>query len=423
LRKRVVITGLGCISPLGNDVTTTWTNVLAGKSGGGRITHYNPSEHKCQIAAEVKDFDPVAIFGTRESRRLDRFTQFALEAAQQAVTHADLQVTDQNRDKIGAVIGTAIGGLGTLSAQFEVFFERGPGRVSPFLVPMMLPDTGPGAVAIHLGLRGPNLAVVTACATGTNSIGEATEVIRRGQADVMLAGGAEAAILPIAVAGMEVMNALTTRNDDPTHASRPFDRQRDGFLMGEGCGVLVLESLAHAQERGARILAEITGYGASNDAYHITAPLENGAGAALCMHQALMNAQIEPGQIDYINAHGTSTYLNDKSETEAIKSVFGKRAYTIPISSTKSMIGHLLGASGAVEAVVCVQALLDKIIPQTINYEFPDPECDLDYVPNTPRPAELTRVMSNSFGFGGHNATIILSRYLEEEAEDLGPSV
>ncbi len=309
MRKRVVITGLGCVSPLGNDVTTTWTNVLAGKSGGGRITHYNPSEHKCQIAAEVKEFDPLAIFGTRESRRLDRFTQFALVAAQQAVTDADLRITDQNRDRIGAVIGTAIGGLGTLSAQFEIFFERGPGRVSPFLVPMMLPDTGPGAVAIHLGLRGPNLAVVTACATGTNAIGEATEVIRRGQADVMLAGGAEAAIVPIAVAGMEVMNALTTRNDDPTHASRPFDLKRDGFLMGEGCGVLVLESLAHAQERGARILAEITGYGASNDAYHITAPLENGAGAALCMRQALLNAQIEPQQIDYINAHGTSTYL------------------------------------------------------------------------------------------------------------------
>jgi 3-oxoacyl-[acyl-carrier-protein] synthase II len=422
VRKRVVITGLGCISPLGNDVATTWANVLAGKSGGGRISHYNPNEHKCRIAAEVKEFDPIAIFGTRESRRLDRFTQFALAASQQAVSDAQLQITDQNRDRIGAVIGTAIGGLGTLSAQFEVFFERGPGRVSPFLVPMMLPDTGPGAVAIHLGLRGPNLAVVTACATGTNAIGEAAEIIRRGQAEVMLAGGAEAAILPIAVAGMEVMNALTTRNDEPARASRPFDRTRDGFLIGEGCGVLVLETLDHALDRKAKILAEITGYGATNDAYHITAPLEDGSGAALCMRQALLSARLEPQNIDYINAHGTSTYLNDKSETEAIKSVFGERAYTVPISSTKSMTGHLLGASGAVEALICVKALLENIIPATINYEFPDPECDLDYVPNTPRPAELQTVMSNSFGFGGHNATIILNRFNDRGPGETRPS-
>ena len=415
--KRVVITGLGCVSPLGNDVDTTWANILAGKSGGGRITHYNPSEHKCQIAAEVKGYDPIANFGYRESRRLDRFTQFALTASQQAVTDAKLEITDQNRDKIGAVIGTAIGGLGTLSAQFEIFFARGPSRVSPFLVPMMLPDTGPGAVAIHLGLRGPNIAVVTACATGTNAIGEAAEVIRRGQAEVMLAGGAEAAILPIAVAGMEVMNALTTRNDAPAQASRPFDLKRDGFLMGEGCGVLVLESLAHALHRKAPILAELIGYGASNDAYHITAPLEDGSGAALCMRQALLNAQLEPQNIDYINAHGTSTYLNDKSETEAIKVVFGDRAYQLPISSTKSMTGHLLGASGAVEALVCVKALQENIIPPTINYEYPDPECDLDYVPNAPRAAPLSTVMSNSFGFGGHNATIIINRYTNDNVE------
>ncbi len=420
MRKRVVITGLGCVTPLGNEVGTTWANILAGKSGGGRISHYDPSEHKCQIAAEVKEFDPVAIFGNRETRRLDRFTQFALASAQQAVADADLNITDQNRNQIGAVIGTAIGGLGTLSAQFEIFRERGPSRVSPFLVPMMLPDTGPGAVAIHLGLRGPNLAVVTACATGTNAIGEAAEIIRRGQADVMLAGGAEAAILPIAVAGMEVMNALTSRNDEPELASRPFDRDRDGFLMGEGCGVMVLESLDHALARNARILAEVSGYGASNDAYHMTAPLEDGSGAAFCMRQALANAAMEPQEIDYINAHGTSTYLNDKSETEAIKSVFGQGAYGIPISSTKSMIGHLLGASGAVEALVCVKALVENMIPPTINYQNPDPDCDLDYVPNTPRPASINTVMSNSFGFGGHNATVILSRYPGEHNGSAG---
>jgi 3-oxoacyl-[acyl-carrier-protein] synthase II len=274
---------------------------------------------------------------------------------------------------------------------------------------MMLPDTSPGAVAIHFGIRGPNFAVVTACATGTNSIGEAAEVIRRGQADVMLAGGSEAAILPISVAGMEVMNALSTRNDEPTRASRPFDRERDGFLMGEGSAVLILESLAHAQARGVKILGEISGYGTSNDAYHITAPLENGAGAASCMKQALGDAQISPLDITYINAHGTSTYLNDRSETQAIKNVFGEAAYKIPISSTKSMTGHLLGASGAVEALCCIKAIQDQVIPPTINYEFPDPDCDLDYVPNVPRQAELNYVMSNSFGFGGHNASIVFN--------------
>ncbi len=409
MRRRVVVTGLGCISPLGNDTETTWKNILAGKSGGGRITHYDPSEHKCQIAAEVKEFDGKALFGAREARRMDRYTQFTMAAAQEAIGSAGLVVDEGNRERIGAVIGTAIGGLGTLSEQFQVLQSRGPSRVSPFLVPMMLPDTSPGAVAINFGLRGPNFAVVTACATGTNSIGEAAEVIRRGQADVMLAGGSEAAILPIAVAGMEVMNALSTRNDDPTRASRPFDRERDGFLMGEGSAVLILEALEYAQGRGAEILGEISGYGTSNDAYHITAPLEDGTGASSCIRQALDDANITPKDITYINAHGTSTYLNDRSETQAIKNVFGEAAYTTPISSTKSMTGHLLGASGAVEALCCIKAIQDQIIPPTINYEFPDPECDLDYVPNSPRKTDLNYVMSNSFGFGGHNASIIFN--------------
>jgi len=309
------------------------------------------------------------------------------------------------------VIGTGIGGLGTLYEQTVTMVERGPNRVSPFLVPMMLADTAPGMVAIHLGVRGPNMAVVTACATGTNCIGEAYKMIQRGQAAAILAGGSEAAIVPISFAGMSVMGALSARNDEPERASRPFDRERDGFVMGEGSAVLVLEDLEYAQQRGAPILAEVLGYGATNDAYHISAPAENGAGAAACMRQALADAGLSLEQIDYINAHGTSTQLNDKSETAAIKTVFGEQAYALPVSSTKSMTGHLLGASGAIEALICIQALRDQILPPTINYETPDPVCDLDYVPNFARKAALERVMSNSFGFGGHNATIILGKY------------
>jgi 3-oxoacyl-[acyl-carrier-protein] synthase II len=314
------------------------------------------------------------------------------------------------------VIGTGIGGIGTLYDQMQVSIERGLLRVSPFLVPMMLPDSSAGMIAIHLGVRGPNMAVVTACASGTNAVGEAAEMVRSSKADVVLAGGSEAAIVPIAMAGMNVMNALSTNNDHPQQASRPFDRERDGFVMGEGAAMIVLESLEHAQKREAHILAEITGYGCTNDAYHISAPAENGAGAAICMRQALADAGFKPKDIDYINAHGTSTPLNDKSETAAIKSVFGEQAWKTPISSTKSMTGHLLGASGALEAMISVMAIDEKIIPPTINYQTPDPECDLDYVPNQARKKELRHVMSNSFGFGGHNATIIISRYKEMAA-------
>lgn len=413
MRKRVVITGMGCISPLGNDAVTVWENVLAGRSGVDLITHYDTSEFKTKFAAEVKDYDGAAIFGSREVRRMDRFAQFAVSAATQAVQDARLEINDGNRDRIGAVVGTGIGGLGTLTEQLKVFSERGPSRVSPFLVPMMLADTAPGLVAIHLGIRGPNMAVITACATGTNVIGEAAAIIRRGSADVILAGGSESAILPISMAALNVMTALSTRNDDPQGASRPFDRDRDGFVMGEGSAVLVLESLENALARGATILAEVTGYGTTNDAYHISAPAENGAGAAACMSLALQDAGMTVSDIDYINAHGTSTPLNDKSETAAIKTVFAEQAYAIPVSSTKSMTGHLLGASGTLEALICTKAMQASMIPPTINYQTPDPECDLDYVPNTPRPASLRNVMSNSFGFGGHNATIILSRYTE----------
>ncbi len=409
MSRRVVITGMGCISPVGNDVETAWKNLVQGVSGVGKITHYDPSEFECQIAAEVKGFDGVAIFGSREARRMDRVTQFALAAADQAIEQSRLELERENRDRIGAVIGTGIGGISTLWEQFKVFQERGPGRVSPFLVPMMLPDTPGGMMAIRFGIRGINLAVVTACASGTNAIGEAMSMIRRGQADVVLAGGCEAAIVPIAMAGLGVMGALTTQNDEPARASRPFDLHRSGFVMGEGAAVLVLESHEHALSRQAPILAELKGYGSSNDAYHISAPAENGAGAALCMRMALADAGLSPEAIDYINAHGTSTVLNDKSETAAIKTVFGEQAYHIPVSSTKSMTGHLLGAAGALEAMVCVKVIQEGILPPTINYETPDPECDLDYVPNTARQKAVRHVMSNSFGFGGHNATIILS--------------
>jgi 3-oxoacyl-[acyl-carrier-protein] synthase II len=413
MRRRVVVSGLGCISPLGNDIQTLWKSISQGISGVGAITHFDASEHKSRIAAEVKNFDAAALFGNREARKMDRYTQFALAAAQQALDQAQLTINDSIRDRIGVVIGTGIGGLHTLIEQYEVFKEKGPNRVSPFLVPMMLPDSAGSMVAIHYGLRGPNLAVITACATGNNAIGEATEMIRRGQADVMLAGGSEAAILPVAMAGMSVMGALSTRNDDPQRASRPFDFYRDGFVMGEGAAVLVLEELEFAKGRGATILAEISGYGHTNDAYHVSAPAENGYGAVLCMRQALQNANLAVNQIDYINAHGTSTPLNDKSETAAIKTVFGEKAYQVPISSTKSMTGHLLGASGALEAVICVLVLEHQFIPPTINYETPDPECDLDYVPNQGRAATVRHILSNSFGFGGHNASIILSQFQE----------
>jgi len=416
MSKRVVITGLGCICPVGNNVPATWEALVAGKSGAGPITRYDTSEFKTKIAAEVKDFDGTDIFGYREARRLDLFAQYAIAATLEAQEDARLEINEENQRYIGAVIGSGIGGMNTLFQELKVFDERGPNRVSPFMVPMMIPDSAGSLVAIRLGIRGPNFAIVTACATGTNAVGEATEVIKRGQAKVMFAGGSDSVFLPIAMASLSQMTALSKRNDDPERASRPFDLNRDGFVMGEGAGVLVLESLEHALERNAPILAEVTGYGCTNDAFHIAAPSENGSGSAECMQQALDSAGLGVTDIGYINAHGTSTLLNDMSETAAIKTVFGEHAYDIPISSIKSMTGHMLGAAGALEAVVCVKVLQDGVLPPTINYETPDPECDLDYVPNKSRPAQVDHIMSNSFGFGGHNATIIISRYSENNA-------
>ncbi len=409
MEQSVVITGLGCVSPLGNDVETTWAQLVAGQSGVDLITRFDAKDFKTKIAAEVKGFNGDALFGRKEARRMDRVTQYALAATQEAVAQAGLAITDENRDRIGVVVGTGIGGVETLYENTKTFLARGPGRISPFMVPMMLPDSPAGMIAIQLGVRGPNLAVVTACATGTNAVGEAAEMIRRGQADVVLAGGSEAAIIPVAIGGMSVMGALSTRNEAPSRASRPFDAERDGFVMGEGAAVLVLESAEYAQRRGAQAMAVVRGYGTTNDAYHISAPAENGIGAALCMQAALDHAGLKAEEISYINAHGTSTPLNDLSETIAIKTVFGEAAYQVAISSTKSMTGHLLGAAGAVEAVVCVKAIQTGILPPTINYQTPDPDCDLDYVPNKARTTRVLHVMSNSFGFGGHNATLIFS--------------
>lgn len=411
MSKRVVVTGMGCISPVGNTVQETWDSLLAGKSGAGPITLFDASRHKTRFAAEVKGFDAVSVFGNREARRMDRFTQFATVAALEALEQSGLKIDDTNRDRIGVLTGTGIGGIGTIMDQAELMRERGPERVSPFLVPMMISDSAAGMLAIRFGARGPNMALATACASGNNAIGEAMEMIRRGSADVMIAGASEGALVPLAMAGMNVMGALSTRNDDPLASSRPFEKDRDGFLMGEGAGILILESLEHAQARGANILCELSGYGTTDDAHHISAPAENGAGAAMSMKHALEDAGLQVTDIGYINAHGTSTPLNDKSETAAIRTVFGEQAYKIPISSTKSMTGHLLGASGAVEAVFSILAIREGIIPATINYQTPDPECDLDYVPNQPRKVEIKHAISNSFGFGGHNATLVFSKF------------
>ena len=411
MRKRVVVTGLGCVSPVGNNVKETWAALLAGKSGAAPITAFDASNHKTKFAAEVKGFDPVALFGTRDARKMDRFTQFATAASLEALEHSGLQIDDSNRDRVGILIGTGIGGIGTTIEQYEILKERGPDRISPFLIPMMISDSAAGNLAIRIGARGPNMSLATACASGTNSVGEAAEMIRRGAADAMVAGASEAAIQSLTMAGMNVMTALSTRNEEPERASRPFDKDREGFLMGEGSAVLILESLEYAQARGANILCEFTGYGTSDDAYHISAPAENGAGAAISMSLALESGGFKPEDIQYINAHGTSTQLNDKSETAAIKTVFGEHAYKLAVSSTKSMTGHLLGASGALEALISTLAVMDQTLPPTINYETPDPNCDLDYVPNHPRKTKVDNVMSNSFGFGGHNATVIISRY------------
>jgi len=408
--RRVIITGLGTLNPLGRDPEATWAAVRAGQSGIGPITLFDASEFETRIAGEVKDFDPVALFGRKEARRMARLTQLALAATEQALADAGLRDTATGRDRTGVVVGSGMGALDPVAEAAETLAARGPGRVSPFFVPMMLADTPAAAISIAHGLTGPNLAVYTACATGNNALGEAAAMIRRGAADVMVAGGTEACILPLALAGFGAMGAISTRNAEPQRASRPFDSGRDGFVVSEGAALLVLEERERALARGARVYGELLGYGSSADAYHITMPGEAGEGAAASMQAALDDAGLAAADVDYVNAHGTSTPLNDRAETAAIKRVFGERAYDVPVSSTKSMTGHLLGAAGALEAILCLLALRDGVIPPTINYEQPDPACDLDYVPNEARAAELQVVMSNAFGLGGHNSTIVLGR-------------
>jgi 3-oxoacyl-[acyl-carrier-protein] synthase II len=409
-RRRVVITGLGAINSLGHNVAETWAAARDGRSGIAPIASLADSDVLTKFGGEVKEFDPVAHFGRREARRMDRVAQLAAVAANEAIADAKLQITAANRERIGVVIGSGIGGVASLAENMATLAEKGANRVSPFMAPMMLIDTAAGLIAIHHDLRGPNMAVVTACASSNNALGEAARMIRQGVVDVVVSGGAEACLIPIIYAGFNSMGALSTRNDDPQRGSRPFDLNRDGFVPAEGSAILILEDWAHAQARGAKIYAEFLGYGTSADAYHISAPAENGAGAALSMKLALADAGLTTADIHWISAHGTGTSLNDKSETAAIKTIFGEQAYNIPISSTKSMHGHLMGGAGALEAVIAVQAMQAGFLPPTINYETPDPECDLDYVPNDGRAAVIDAIMSNSFGFGGHNATIVLGR-------------
>ena len=397
------------VTPLGLDASSTWQKLINGESGVDYITQYDPAITETKIAAEVKGFDPTQYLDRKESRHMDRFVQFAVVAALQAVNQAGLKNIPS--EETGVVIGVGIGGLNTLLTQYDVLREKGADRVSPFLIPMMIPDMASGQVSITLGAKGPNFCTSSACASGSDAIGEAYEIIKRGETAVMIAGGAESVITPIAVAGFNSARALSTRNNEPKKASRPFDAERDGFIIGEGAAVLILESLAHAEKRGAPILAEIVGYGATSDAFHITQPANGGEGGARAMKAALKEAGMKPGEINYINAHGTSTPLNDKNETMAIKSVFEKEAYNVPISSTKSMTGHLLGAAGSLEAAICILAIQNGIIPPTVNLTTPDPECDLDYVPNTARMATVSTALSNVFGFGGHNSTLIFRRY------------
>jgi len=408
--QRIVVTGVGAITPLGHDVPTSWAALLAGQSGAGPITEFDASQFRTRIAAEVKDFDPNRYMDRKEARRMDRFAQLAVVSTQEALADAHLDMAQEDARRVGAVIGSGIGGLHVLLDQLAVLRERGVRRVSPFTIPGLMLNGAVANVSILFGAKGPSLALATACATGSHALGESAAIIRRGDADVMIAGSSETAITEMAMAGFENMGALSSRNDEPERASRPFDADRDGFLIGEGAGIVILESLTHARARGAPIYAELVGYGINADAFHITAPSEDGVGAANCMNMALRDAGFPASFVDYINAHGTSTPLNDAIETRAIKSVFGEHAYRVPVSSTKSMTGHLMGAAGSVEAVFSVLTIRDQILPPTINHETPDPACDLDYVPNHARRAKVDVVMSNSFGFGGHNGTLIFER-------------
>ena len=411
LDERIVVTGLGAVTPIGLTVPEYWDGLLRGRNGIGPITLFDPERFAVQIAAQVKNFDPVPHLGKKHAHRMDRFSHFAVVASQEALASAHLQVTDENSARVGVYMGTGMGGITTTNEQFKIMQERGPDRLSPFTVPMLLPNMASGHVSIVVQARGPNMAPTSACSSAADAIGLAADTLRRGAADVMIAGGTEAPICEISVAGFHAARALSTRNDDPEHASRPFDLTRDGFVMGEGSGALVLERAEYALRRDAPILAELAGYGSVGDAYHITQPAEDGAGGARTMTLALQDAGLPPSAVDYINAHGTSTPLNDKFETVAIKHVFGESAFSIPVSSTKSMTGHLMGAAGAIEAIACIQSIREGTVPPTINLSCADPECDLDYVPGTVRPHAVRVALSNSMGFGGHNSCLVFQRW------------
>jgi 3-oxoacyl-[acyl-carrier-protein] synthase II len=411
--RRIVITGMGAVTPLGLDVNTTWANLVAGKSGAGPITSWDISKYDCRFACLVKDFNPKIYFrNEKDARRADRYSQLAMASAKEAVQHAGLDTTQIPADRVGVLVGSGIGGLKSLGDQDEILLTKGPGRISPFMIPMMISNMATGLISMEFGFAGPNFAVVTACATSNNCIGEAWRLIRDDEADVILAGGSEAACVPLGMSGFAALRALSTRNDEPERASRPFDKDRDGFVMGEGAGVVIVEELEHAKKRGANILAELTGYGLTADAYHMTSPAPGGTGAVKAMQHTLKRAGLTVDQVDYVNAHGTSTPVGDIAETEAIKVVFGDHAKKMPVSSTKSMTGHLLGAAGAVELIACIKAIETGIIPPTINLDNPDPQCDLDYVPNKAREGKVDVAMSNSFGFGGHNATVLVQRFV-----------
>jgi len=410
VKRRVVVTGLGAVTPLGIGVEETWKNIKAGKSGIGKITKFDASSFPSQIAGEVKNFKPEEFMPAKLVSRIDTFIQYAIAGTRMALEDARLPLEDLG-DEVGVIIGVGMGGVGLIEYYTRILDEKGYRRISPFFIPMIIPNMAAGQVAILFGAKGPNSAVCTACAAGNHAIGEAFRIIREGKAKVMICGGTESVITPLCVAGFSVMRALSTRNEEPEKASRPFDAQRDGFVIAEGCGILILEDLENAQKRGAKIYAELIGYGFNSDAYHMTAPPPNGEGAAKCMELALQDAGIEPSQVDYINAHGTSTPLNDVAETKAVKSVFKEHAYKLMISSTKSMTGHLLGAAGGLEALITVLALYEGIVPPTINLENPDPECDLDYVPNYARHADIKIALSNAFGFGGNNACLVFKKW------------
>ncbi len=409
--RRVVVTGLGLVTALGNDVPTTWKALCEGRSGVARITGFDVSEQHTQIAAQLRDFDPAAYMDRRDIRRNDPFVHYAMAAVRQALDDAGFEVTDANREEVGVIIGSGVGGLQSCEEQFRLLFDRGPDRISPFFITRYIADMASGYVSIALRAQGPNFATVSACATGAHAIGESAEMIRRGDADAMITGGSEAGIVPLALAAFSNMHALSRRNSEPECASRPFDAERDGFVMGEGAGILLLEEREAALARGAHIYAELAGYAASADAFHVTEPAPEGYGLSRAMRRALEKARISPADVDYINAHGTSTPLNDKNETLAIKAVFGEAARKVAISSTKSMMGHTLGAAGGIEAAICALAIERGVMPPTINQTHPDPECDLDYVPNTARKGDVTVAMSNSMGFGGHNAVLVLRRH------------